>query len=66
MPAISGKCTFAVPEPAKGVLPDNQQLLMLHYAKQNLLKKIALIDEQIATVTGRMKKDTSDLNTQDL
>ncbi len=39
---------------------------MLHYAKQNLLKKIALIDEQIAIITARMKKDTSDLNTQDL
>jgi hypothetical protein len=66
MPAISGKCTFAVPEMVKSVLPEHQQLCMLHYAKQNLLKKIALIDEQIAIVTARMKKDTSDLNTQDL
>lgn len=66
MPMISGKCTFAVPETVKGILPDHQQLLMLHYAKQNLLKKIALIDEQIAIVTARTKKDTSDLNTQDL
>jgi hypothetical protein len=66
MPAISGKCTFAVPETVKGVLPDHQQLLMLHYAKQNLLKKIALIDEQIMNITVRMKKDISDLNTQDL
>lgn len=60
MPSISAKCTFTAPEPGKSGLPDLQQLAILHYAKQRLLKKIAYIDEQIAIFAAR----TSDLNIQ--
>ncbi len=61
MPSISVKYEFAAPESGKSGLPDAQQLAMLHYAKQRLLKKIAYIDEQIANVTARME-NVSDLN----
>lgn len=62
MPSMGAKCTITIPETAaKSGLPDNQQLVMLHYAKSNLLKKIAYIDEQIAIISERMK-NVSDLN----
>lgn len=64
MPSMVAKCTITIPKTAtKSGLPDNQQLVMLHYAKSNLLKKIAYIDEQIAIIAERMK-NASDLNNQ--